>query len=276
MRTLPACLATLAALALAKVGRASECEFRAARTGAIETSGVQKVVIRVGAGDLKVHGREGSRIEARGEACASTQELLEATRIWVRREGATAFIETAIPDEKLREMRGNPYAYIDIQITLPANLPVEAQDSSGDADLADLASLVMRDSSGDLEIERIKGALTLQDSSGEIHVREVASVKLEDSSGDATIEKVSGAVEIVSDSSGDLIVRNIGGGVDVRQDSSGDIRTEDVRGNVRVGVDSSGSIYARNVSGDFTVESDSSGDISHDGVKGRVSMPEHK
>jgi hypothetical protein len=253
---------------------ASDCQFRAQRSGAVDVAGVQKIVMRTGAGELEVNGRDGaSGISASGDACASSQELLDAMQISVRREGAIAYVDTNIPVDKLRTL-SNAYAYIDLDVDVPSNLPVEAQDSSGEAELRNLAALDMRDSSGDLEIERVKGAVSVQDSSGEIRIRDVGSVRLEDSSGDVQIEKVAGIVDIVSDSSGELVVRDAGGKVDIRQDSSGDIRVSDVRGSLEVGVDSSGSIHARNIEGDFTVGADGSGSITHENVKGKISTPD--
>src|SRR3982751_2940871 len=64
------------------------CKFKADRAGGVDASGVEKVVIRAGAGDMKVIGRGNAvRVEARGVACAAQQELLDATQISVRREG---------------------------------------------------------------------------------------------------------------------------------------------------------------------------------------------
>lgn len=252
------------------------CDFRTDRTAAVDTAGVEKIVIRVGAGDLVVKGGAAARIEARGEACASTQALLDATNVVVRREGATAYVESVIPVGELERQRGDAHASIDLRVAVPSNLPVEAQDSSGDAHLTNIASLVIADSSGDLEISEVKGAVSVQDSSGEIRISNVGSVRLEDSSGDARIERVTGQVEIVADSSGALVIRDVGGRVHVARDSSGDIRVDDVRGSVTVGMHSSGGIYARNVAGDFTVESKGSGEIEHDNVRGRVSLPEDR
>jgi hypothetical protein len=267
-------IAGLSLLALVDSASAWDCEFSAQRAGAVDVAGVQKVVLRTGAGELEVNGRDGAaRVSASGTACASSQELLDAMQISVRREGNTAFVETNIPIDKLRTLN-DAYAYIDIDVDVPSNLPVEAQDSSGEAELRNLAALDMRDSSGELEIERVKGAVAVQDSSGEVRIRDVGSVKLEDSSGDIHIEKVAGAVDILSDSSGDIVVRDAGGKVDVRQDSAGDIRVSDVRGSFDVGIDSSGSIHARNVDGDFTVGSDGSGSITHENVKGKISTPD--
>src|SRR4029453_10136429 len=111
------------------------CKFKADRAGGVEASGVEKVVIRAGAGDLKVVGRSNAvRIEARGVACAGKQEMLDAAQISVRREGNVVIVETALPQyEDGWSWGNNDYAYIDIGIALPSNLPVDAMDSSGDA-----------------------------------------------------------------------------------------------------------------------------------------------
>ena len=112
-----------------------ECKFRADRAGSVDAKGVEKVVIRAGAGDMKVIGRGNAvRIEARGNACAAKQELLDATQINVRREGNVVYVETALPQNDSNWHWGNnDYAYIDLGIALPTSIPVEAVDSSGDA-----------------------------------------------------------------------------------------------------------------------------------------------
>lgn len=255
------------------------CKFGADRAGGVDASSVEKVVIRAGAGDLKVVGGERNvRIEARGRACASSQELLDETQISVRREGNTVYVETAIAKAGAQgwSLIGSNYAYIDAGIALPANLPVEAMDSSGDAVFERLHSLNVQDSSGDLEVRRIAGLAEINDSSGDIEVRDVGSVRLNDSSGDIEIDDVRGDVEIENDSSGDIRVVRTGGSVRVRNDSSGGIRIEDVKGSVIIDNDSSGDIYAGRVAGDFTVNGDSSGSIDHDSIGGKVTIPRRK
>ncbi len=255
-----------------------DCDFRADRSAGIDAKGVEKVVIRTGAGDMKVVGRGNAvRIEARGVACAAKQELLDGTQITVRREGNVVYVETAMPqnDGGWNWGRGE-YAYIDIGIALPSNLPVEATDSSGDAVFEDLKALQVQDSSGDLEISRIADLADVNDSSGDLEVDSAGSVRVRDSSGDIEIEGVRGDVDVVQDSSGDIHVETVAGNVRVEQDSSGDIRAENVKGSFVVDSDSSGSIFAVNISGDFTVSDDSSGDIEHDSIGGRVTIPSDK
>jgi DUF4097 and DUF4098 domain-containing protein YvlB len=255
-----------------------DCKFTADRAGGVDAKGVEKVVIRAGAGDMKVVGRSNAvRIEARGVACAAKQDLLDQTQISVRREGNTVYVETNLPqDREGWSFMKNDYAYVDLGIALPSNLPVEAVDSSGDARFEDLAALNLQDSSGDLDVLRIAGLAEVNDSSGDLDIESAGSARVRDSSGDVEIDDVRGNVDIDQDSSGDIHIVKAGGSVRVQQDSSGSIRIEDVRGNVDVDSDSSGDIYAANVSGNFTVREDSSGSIEHEAITGRVSIPEGK
>jgi len=252
-----------------------ECDFRAERAAAVDAGGVEKVVIQAGAGDLKVTGRaNAAKIEARGTACAGSQAMLDAAQIVARREGNVVYLETRLPqDDESFSWGKDKYARIDVGITLPASISVEAQDSSGDAHLEGLKSLQMQDSSGDLEIQRIAGAVDVNDSSGDLTIRDAGSVRAQDSSGDLGVDQVRGDVEVTVDSSGDIHIAHVGGNVRIQQDSSGGIRIEEVKGSVTVDADSSGDIYAGRVGGDFTVSSDSSGNIEHNSVAGRIRVP---
>jgi len=255
-----------------------DCKFKADRAAGVDAKGVEKVVIRAGAGDMKVVGRGNAvRIESRGIACAAKQELLDATQISVRREGNVVYVETTLPQNNSSGSWGkSDYAYIDLGVALPSNLPVDAVDSSGDARFEDLQALTLQDSSGDLNLSRIAGLLDVNDSSGDINIEGAGSVRVRDSSGDINIEDVHGDVEIVLDSSGDIEIAKVDGSVRVQQDSSGGIRIKDVKGSVRVDSDSSGDIYAGRVGGDFTVSEDSSGSIEHESIGGKVAVPSNK
>jgi hypothetical protein len=252
-----------------------DCKVRAERNAGIDVAGVEKVVLRTGAGDLKVRGSAtATRIEAKGEACAAKQELLDASQVNVRREGKVVYVETALPQDKSGWTWGNnDYAYIDLDVALPSGLPVEAIDSSGDAELSGLKSLDMQDSSGDLDIEGIAGAVDVNDSSGDLEVERVGSVRVRDSSGDIEISEVGKDVTVLVDSSGDMRISRVQGSVQVQQDSSGGIRIEDVKGSVKIDSDSSGDIYAGGVGGDFTVSEDSSGSIGHGTIAGKITVP---
>ncbi|HUQ12256.1 MAG TPA: DUF4097 family beta strand repeat-containing protein [Steroidobacteraceae bacterium] len=271
-------LTLLAFIPASTLAWGDDCKFSADRTGGVDAKGVEKVVLRTGAGDLTVIGGDRNvRIEARGKACAASQELLDQTQITVRRDGNVVYVETAQVMEKDGWSLGhNDYAYIDAGIALPSNIPVEAIDSSGDAKYEGLQSLALQDSSGDLEVRRIAGTAVIGDSSGDLEVRDVGSVKLNDSSGDIEVDEVRGDVEVDNDSSGDIRITGVRASVMIRNDSSGGIRIEDVKGNVVVENDSSGDIYAGRVTGDFTVNGDSSGSIEHESIGGKITIPSDK
>jgi hypothetical protein len=253
------------------------CKLRADRAAGVDARGVEKVVIRAGAGDMKVVGRaNATRIEARGVACAGKQEMLDAAQISVRREGNVVIVETALPQyEDGWSWKNNDYAYIDLGVALPSSLPVEAIDSSGDAVFEDLKSLELQDSSGDLNLVRIAGALNVTDSSGDLDIKKAGSVRLRDSSGDIEVDDVDSDVVVLMDSSGDMQIAHVTGDVTVEQDSSGNIRVEDVKGSVVVQSDSSGDIYAGRVGGDFSVNEDGSGSITHESISGKITLPSH-
>lgn len=262
-------LAVLACLA-ASASFGSDCKFSADRSASLDLAGIERVRVLTGAGDLRVNGSTSAqRIEAHGKACASDQAFLDATRLVIEREGNTALIRTDIPKPEDRS-----HAWIDVRIDLPAGLAVDAMDSSGDAQLRDLKSLKVQDSSGDLRIEDIADLVQVQDSSGELEISRAGSVKLEDSSGDIDVRDITRDVEITSDSSGDIEIHSVGGKVLIVQDSSGDIDASQVKGSFTVDADSSGSIQVSDVGGDFTVSNDGSGGVRYEKVAGRVSVPQ--
>jgi DUF4097 and DUF4098 domain-containing protein YvlB len=251
------------------------CKFRADRAAGVDARGVERVVIKAGAGDLKVIGRSSAvRIEARGEACAGSQAALDASQITARREGNVVYVETKFPqDEGGSSWSDDRYAYINLGIALPQNLPVEAVDSSGEAEFEDLQALRVEDSSGELEIHRIAGAVDVNDSSGDLTIEGAGSARVNDSSGEIEVRDVRGDVTVPSDSSGDIHIADVGGSVVIETDSSGGIRVDEVKGSVRVDSDSSGDIHAGHVGGDFSVGADSSGSIEHESIGGRVNIP---
>jgi DUF4097 and DUF4098 domain-containing protein YvlB len=269
-------LLLLALMPAAAMAWGDDCKFTADRAEGVDARGVEKVVIRAGAGALKVLGpANATRIEARGVACAAKQDLLDNAQISVRREGNTVYVETNLPqDGNGWSFMRNDYAYMNLGVALPSSLPVEAIDSSGEAAFEDLAALNLQDSSGNVDIRRVAGLVDVTDSSGDLVLENVGSVRISDSSGEVRIQDVRGGVDIDEDSSGDIRVLRTGGSVHVRQDSSGNIRIEDVRGNVDVDEDSSGDIYAAQVSGNFTVRDDGSGSIGHNAITGRVEVPQ--
>ena len=132
---------------------------------------------------------------------------------------------------------------------MPAALPVEVTDSSGDMTLDGVRVTRVTDSSGDILARGLPG-----------------DVEIEDSSGDISVRSRRGPVRI-SDSSGDIVVRGARD-VLIPRDSSGDIRIEQVSGSVRIDQDCGDATWQ--VSG---VDSSVSGRRREDTLTPRSSHP---
>jgi hypothetical protein len=189
MRHLPSrCLALLALLLLplAAIAWGTDCDYGADRRASIDTTGAGRVEIMARAGDLRVQPAGTATLVASGRACASRQEFLDQTLLHVRRDGDVVRVHVQVPEE----MKGIGlfYATLDLTVDVPAGLPVDVTDSSGDMTLEGVRVATVRDSSGDIVARRLTGDLAIEDSSGDIRVEESAgAVRVTDSSGDIVI-----------------------------------------------------------------------------------------
>jgi len=251
-------LIAIAALAIATGAAAQEndaCRFEAQRSANIDADAGDQLRLIARAGSLRVEGRAGlDRVQVRGRACASSQELLEQLRLETDRSGGTVRVEVPEIDND-DWMRGrNTYALLHLVVEVPEGMAAEITDGSGETILSGLGRLRVDDGSGELTIENIAGDVEIDDGSGSITARGIH--------GDITVD----------DGSGDVEIRDVTGSVDI-DDGSGSLDVAEVGGSVRVD-DGSGNIRVANVHGDFTVTDDGSGSIRHTGVEGRVRIPE--
>jgi hypothetical protein len=210
----------------------SDCKFAADRSASADTRGVERVEIFARAGDLTVKPATGAMLSASGRACASNEKYLEQTQIKLQREGNVLQVHVQVPEDM--QGIGIFYASLDLDVALPATLPVEITDSSGDMTLEGVRVTRVLDSSGDILAKGLPG-----------------DVEIEDSSGDISVLDQAGALRI-SDSSGDIVVRGARE-VLIPRDSSGDIRIEQVSGNVRIDQDSSGQVRVSSVEGTVSI-----------------------
>lgn len=237
------------------------CKYTADRQGEIAMDGAATVEVFALAGELRVTGRKGATtVTAAGEACVSREDMLPAIDITVRRDGDRIQVLAEMPDisgETERRWK-DEYATLDLEIELPNDVAVILHDSSGDLLLRGVASAEVSDSSGNMELEDIAGAVLIpRDSSGDIYMSRV------------------GAVVIQVDSSGEIRIEQAAS-VTIANDTSGDINLEEIDGDVLIANDSSGRISVRNVRGSFLVENDTSGGIRYSNVAGAVSLPEDR
>jgi hypothetical protein len=237
--------------------QAWDCKFEKNIDQTLDLGTSEELSILAAAGDLEVTGVKDSKVATiKGRVCVSKEEWLDESRVETQ-GGSRAEIIVELPDtDGGWSLTGQRYAYLDLELEVPDDIPLNIKDSSGDIEISGTGELSLQDSSGDIEIEDIQGAVTLSDSSGDIVLRDIE--------GDVTIE---------SDSSGDIRGKDIEGTVLVKRDSSGNIRFSDVSEDFIVERDSSGDITANTVGGDFKVLKDGSGEIHSSNISGEVMIP---
>ncbi len=233
-------------------GADGDCRFSQQRSASLDTAGATSLEVIGRAGDLVLRPTSGTVVKGQGRACASSEAYLAQTQIHARREGSSIRLYVQTPDTM--QGVGDLYAWLDLAVDVPANLPVRITDTSGDLTASGLFIAQITDSSGDMRLRDLKGDIDINDSSGDIRVENSAGrVRISDSSGDVLVRGARD-VEIPSDSSGEIVIQKVSGSVRIDQDSSGDIRIVDV-------------------GKDVTVVADSSGDVNVTGVQGTVRVP---
>lgn len=245
------------ALLLAGGVQAATCAYEKAIDLSLDLGGSELLSVAAAAGDLTITGG-GAAAEARvrGKLCVSEQEWLDEAELHTE-GGRKASIAVSLPHTGGWGFVPDRYAYLDLDIEVPAGLALDIRDSSGDVEVRGTGPVTLHDSSGDIELEDVDGGAVLKDSSGDIELRRIV--------GDVTVRQ---------DSSGDIYGKDIEGSVLIEHDSSGDIRFEDVRDDFVVERDSSGDIVADTVGGDFRVLNDGSGEVHFSNVSGATEVPE--
>jgi len=243
---------------VARAGWFDDCDHRAHRSAQAGMAGVSHVIVIARAGSLRVEGRDGVRVvAASGEACADDDDVLRDTTLTATRSGSTLTVEAHVPSLSGWSFFGNSSPTLDFTVTLPPNVPVDITDTSGGMTVVNVGTCSIDDTSGEIDVRRVHGNLTIRDTSGGIFVDDVA-----------------GSVHVPRDTSGELSVQNVGGDVSIDEKGSGSVTIGRVKRNVWIGHKGSGSIYVSDVGGDFTVDHKGSGSIDYARVAGHVTIPE--
>jgi DUF4097 and DUF4098 domain-containing protein YvlB len=255
---------------------AFECKFTAERPLDIDPAGLHALVLKLDSSDARVRGVAGlAKIEVRAKACASQEDWLADLTVNQSREGDRVVVTTNQRRENTIGPFHSSYAYLDLQVRIPANLPLQIEGNSGDADVADVASLGFSTHSGDLLANHVSGVINAEVGSGDIKADDIGGLDLRRSgSGDVRVRKVHGDVHIGNVGSGDLTFEDVSKSVHVNSVGSGDVGVHGAGGDVVIDSIGSGDVTASDVGGDFVVKAAGSGDIHHHDVKGKVSVPE--
>ena len=269
-------ISVLLLIAVPLAASANECKFTAARNADLDASGLKDLMLTLGSTDLDIRSVPGiTKVEVRGTACASDASKLQDLQVNARRNGDHATVDTSNNGGYINiSLFGSSYAYMKLEVRVPASLAVAVDSGSGDITASDLGSLNFDSGSGDLTADRIAGPLTLKVGSADVKAQHVGSVDLRGSgSGDVQVTDVQGDVRAGHSGSGDLSFGHVTGSVTIGGTGSGDIRLNNIGRDVDVGSTGSGDVTADGVGGNFSVHSTGSGDVRHSNIKGSVNVP---
>jgi hypothetical protein len=261
-----------AGLTFAACASAQESE---PRTASIPTEGVSRIEIRTGAGSLRVDGHPDiNTLTVNGTARASRRSELRRVRLAAERRGDVIFVQTVLPDARRGFIGfGGRFAALDLEIVVPAGIPIYARDGSGAAHFRGTGPLRVLDGSGALTIEDVMGEVDVTDGSGAMRIRNVTGpLRVRDGSGSIRIGDVGHQITI-HDGSGAIVIRRVGN-LHIVSSSSGAVDIAGATGTVRISDPGSGRVSVRDVGGDLVVERGRSSRITHQNVRGRVVLPD--
>ena len=246
----------LAALTLFAGTSCGSVRVSAPKSATVGTAGAKLIRIVSDAGVLKIDGREGvAAATVRAVAIASGRSILSGIRLIATREGDVVTIRPQLPHRTFFRWGRSFFAAMDMSITVPAGIPIEITDGSGDI------------------VARGTGPLKITDGSGGIDVRgSTGSLDISDGSGDIAVQGVDGNVKI-TDASGGISVANVTGDLSIPADGSGSLSAQRIGGSVRVDDKGSGELSVAHIGSDLVVGEKGSGLIRYDDVRGKVAVP---
>ena len=236
---------------------AASCKYEAPRSLRLDLAGVRGVQIDVNNQSLHLTGSTSvTGLVLDGRACASGQAALAGLTVTQRREGDQLVLELAPGGNyRMGSLFGSSYDSLEVNVQLPASLPVTLRVGSGDATVSGVRLLQGQVGSGDLHVSRVAEKFSASVGSGDIDASDIGSLQLGSvGSGDFKAHGIRGDASIGSIGSGDVTLRQVGGSVNADTLGSGDLSVSDV-------------------GGDFSLRAKGSGDVSQSAVKGKLSVP---
>jgi len=228
------------AMFLTSFASAAAGDYKEIRDLTVDASGVETLVMHVGAGSLDVRGVEGlDSIDVKATIVIPDADDDKGRKVIVKKLTLTLESDGSVVDLKSSFKQGlwssGSGGRVDLEVRAPSRLAITIDDGSG--------SIGVSNFSADMRID---------DGSGSMNIQKVASVNIDDGSGSIDISGASGDVYI-NDGSGSIAVEAVGGTVTI-DDGSGSIRVNDVAEDLIILDDGSGSVSFSDVRG--TVEQD--------------------
>lgn len=232
MRSLIAMAIFLASFASAAAG-----DYEETRDLTVDASGVETLVIDVGAGSLDVAGVDGlDTIEVKATIVIPDADADDGRKVIEKNLVLTLERHddrATLTSEFDRRFWGfNSNGRVDLEVRAPSTLAVSIDDGSGSMDVSNFsADVSIDDGSGSIDVQNV-GALKIDDGSGSIDVSgATGDVYVNDGSGSITVDAVGGSVTI-DDGSGSIRVNDVAEDLIIVDDGSGSVSFSDIRGTV--------------------------------------------
>lgn len=229
------------------------------KRASVSAGGVRLIRIVSDAGSLSLDGRPGDSVASvRAIARGSSPRVLSRIGLVATRTGDVVTIRPELPHRSWFHWGNSFLAMLDMTITVPAGVPVEISDGSGEIVARGVGPLKISDGAGGIDVRGVTGAVSITDGSGDINVN-----------------GVDGDVSIV-DGSGGVSVANVTGNLNVPDDGSGTLTAQRIGGSVRVNDKGSGALNVSHVGSDLIVGEKGSGLIRYEDIRGKVAVPHRR
>ena len=240
----------------------------------LDLDGVERIRFETNQFDVRLRATAAAQHVLRGRACARDAKWLPGVSATQEKRDGTLVVRLwREPASGLIGLFGSRDAVLEVEGTVPDDRLVQLVVGSGDAYLEGAASASADVGSGDVELHRIRGPVTVKLGSGDVKIDGAGPLRvLAIGSGDLKAREIAGAVSVGPIGSGDLVLDGVRGDVQIGSIGSGDARLRRVDGAVRIDRVGSGDVDVNGAAG-LSVGSVGSGDVRHQGVRGTVDVP---
>lgn len=225
------------AMFLASFASMAASDYTETRDMTVDASGVEALVINVGAGTLDVTGVDGlDSIDVKATIVIADADDDEAQKVIAKELTLTLELDGNVADLRSSFDQGfwsfGSGGRVDLEVRAPSNLAVSIDDGSGSMDVSNFsADMKIDDGSGSMDIQKV-ASVNIDDGSGSIDISgATGDVYINDGSGSITVEAVGGTVTI-DDGSGSIRVTDVAEDLIILDDGSGSVSFSDVRGTV--------------------------------------------
>ena len=158
---------------------AAPCKYHAPRNMQINLAGVQAVQIDVHSHNLHLNATDATapKLIVTGHACSSDNAVMNSLQVTQKLVGNQLLIDIGGDRQAPSNLFGSSYAYLDINMQLPASLPVALRVGSGNATVNGVRQLQSQVNAGDLHVRRVSGKYTASVGAGDIDASDIGKLK---------------------------------------------------------------------------------------------------